>query len=772
MNALHEQFVSETRELIHRATDDLIAVEREGASAERIDRIFRVFHTLKGSAGVVELPAMIVTLHAAEDLLAAVHGGQLGVTSAMIDQALACLDQVSRWVDAFEAHGTVPFEAGEQGQAMALGLRHFLTESSVPEPVRSDRSVSENAGDRAPPAWVSRLISPERKRITRHLQEQPSALVAVSYEPRPGCFFDGDDPLALMRVMPNLLAFHVEAREAWPPLADLDPYACNLRLEAIAACTRADLVDIFRLVSDQVRIIDIPIETLPPEYSATFDNRAPTELVRAIIEEQRRILLASNERDDLTGRLGAAARVAANALRHCGRADLTPPIEGAKEAAYVWADATPLLSTLGEVLASLASDTQTAEGDDAVQRAAGSSEAEEQVPAATRSLRVDERRIDALFNLAGELIVAMNGFAHLAKRIEDEIGGHDLARAVKREHEAIERLVGEMHAAILQLRMVPVAQVFRSFPRLVRDMSQRLGKKVALVTRGETTEADKTVVDRLFEPLLHLIRNALDHGIESPEQRRTAGKSEAATVTLQASRLGDRFVVEVSDDGRGIDPEIVRRKARERGVFAADELAAFSDEQILDLVFSSGFSTAAEVSDISGRGVGMDVVRTTIEQTGGRASLTSGVGVGTTVRLDLPMNIAMTRIMVVETAGQVFGIPMDAVTETVRLTPDRISQIKGNEGFVLRDRVVPICSLADLMNLPKRPIPGSALRLLAVIESGAKIVAIEVDAVRDRIEVVLKPMQGLLSSARGYAGTTLMADGKVLLVLDIKEILL
>jgi two-component system chemotaxis sensor kinase CheA len=387
-------------------------------------------------------------------------------------------------------------------------------------------------------------------------------------------------------------------------------------------------------------------------------------------------------------------------------------------------------------------------------------------------LRVDERRIDALFNLAGELIVAKNGFAHLAKRIEDEIGGHDLARAVKREHEAIERLVGEMHAAILQLRMVPVAQVFRSFPRLVRDMSQRLGKKVALVTRGETTEADKTVVDRLFEPLLHLIRNALDHGIESPEQRRTAGKSEAATVTLQASRLGDRFVVEVSDDGRGIDPEIVRRKARERGVVAADELAAFSDEQILDLVFSAGFSTAAEVSDISGRGVGMDVVRTTIEQTGGRASLTSGVGVGTTVRLDLPMNIAMTRIMVVETAGQVFGIPMDAVTETVRLTPDRISQIKGNEGFVLRDRVVPICSLADLMNLPTRPIPGSALRLLAVIESGAKIVAIEVDAVRDRLEVVLKPMQGLLSSARGYAGTTLLADGKVLLVLDIKEILL
>ena len=219
-------------------------------------------------------------------------------------------------------------------------------------------------------------------------------------------------------------------------------------------------------------------------------------------------------------------------------------------------------------------------------------------------------------------------------------------------------------------------------------------------------------------------------------------------------------------------PKSCRRKARERRLVAADELAALSDEQVLDLIFSAGFSTAAEVSDISGRGVGMDVVRTTIEQIGGRVSLTSRVGAGTTVRLDLPMNIAMTRIMVVEAGGQVFGIPMDAVTETVRLTPDRISQIKSNEGFVLRDRIVPICSLAELMDLPKSSRPFRRQRLaLVVIEAGGKIAALEVDAIRDRLEVVLKPMQGLLSNARGYAGTTLLGDGRVLLVLDMKEIL-
>ncbi len=188
-------------------------------------------------------------------------------------------------------------------------------------------------------------------------------------------------------------------------------------------------------------------------------------------------------------------------------------------------------------------------------------------------------------------------------------------------------------------------------------------------------------------------------------------------------------------------------------------------------MFAPGFSTAAEVSDISGRGIGMDVVRTVIEQIGGRVSLASRMGTGTTVRLDLPMTIAMSRIMVVEAGGQLFGISMDAVSETVRVTPDRISQIKNNLGFVLRERIVPIVSLAELMKLPEPAKEAAAARLFVVIEAAGRIAAVEVDAIRDRLDVVLKPMQGLLENARGYAGTTLLGDGQILLVLDVKEIL-
>jgi two-component system, chemotaxis family, sensor kinase CheA len=263
----------------------------------------------------------------------------------------------------------------------------------------------------------------------------------------------------------------------------------------------------------------------------------------------------------------------------------------------------------------------------------------------------------------------------------------------------------------------------------------------------------------------------VDHGIESPAQRRAAGKPETATISIEASRLGDRFLIEVTDDGRGIDPEVVRRKASEKRLVPAEELTALTDEQVIDLVFAPGFSTAAELSDISGRGIGMDVVRTVVEQIGGRVSLASRIGTGTTVRLDLPMTIAMSRIMVVEAGGQLFGISMDAVSETVRVTPDRISRIKNNPGFVLRERIVPIVSLAELMKLPERTKEAASARLFVVIEAGGRIAAFEVDAIRDRLDVVLKPMQGLLENARGYSGTTLLGDGQILLVLDVKEIL-
>ena len=677
MNALHEQFIAESRELIHQATGDLIAAEKDGFSPDRIDRVFRAFHTLKGSAGVVDLPLMGLIMHAAEDLLAAMSAGRVGPSKAVIDQVLACLDQTSTWVDAFESNQALPSRAGEDARAMAERLRSLASGVAM-----AGREAKVEDERHALPDWVDRVIA-SRSRDRSAAGEQKRPLLAFSYEPTPGCFFDGDDPLALMQRVPKLLAFRAEAREAWPPLQEYDPYSCNLRLLGLSAATHAELATIFRLVPDQVRFFEIAPGTIELVADTKEITDQPSVFVRAVIEEQRLLIHAiKGERGD-AGRFLAAARASANALRHARQDNLAERFQAAGAGAAATGDPAPLLSAIDEALLALAAKADEGPEASAVEQSDGSH---------SRSLRVDEAKIDALVDLAGEFLVAKNGLAHLAKRVEDELAGQDLARAVRRQHDVIDRLSSELHAAVLQLRLVPVAQVFRPFPRLVRDMSQQLKKSVTLVTEGETTESDKTIVDSLFEPLMHLVRNALDHGIETSQQRREAGKPPGATLTLRAARTGDRFAIDVSDDGRGIDPVVVRRKAEEKGLLTAAELEALSDEEAIDLIFSAGFSTADKVSNISGRGVGMDVVRTTIERIGGRVSLKSRAGAGTTVSLDLPMNMALLQIMVVEAGGQVFGIPMDAVTETVRLTSDRISRIKNNDGFVLRDRVIPICS--------------------------------------------------------------------------------
>jgi two-component system, chemotaxis family, sensor kinase CheA len=768
VSPLQEQFVTEARELVRQATDDLIALERDDASPARIDRVFRAFHTLKGSAGVVELPAMSIMLHAAEDLLAFVQQGTVGVSADIIDSALACLDQVSRWIDDFETSGALPAQAGGDGRAMADRLRSFLPSIEGQDVKLPGKRPTPGESEAALPEWAARLIAEDRDAMASRMPKSPSAVSAISYEPIAGCFFNGDDPLQLMRQIPELLAFHIEPREAFPPLLDLDPYACNLRLQAISAGDRDEIARIFRLVPDQVHITSIPPEVLPATEDRANDGNQT--LIQAVIEAQCALLRVSSGRDDFAGCVGSAARVARNALRHGDHLQLADVVQRASAMSLEQHDVRPLLAALEQALFDFGGAPSTTIVDDVEGSNAAAANATSE-RASDRVLRVSKTRIDALVNLAGELIVAKNALAHSAKRVRDALGRHEVAASIQRDHEVIDRLVVELHSTILQLRMVPVAQVFRSFPRLVRDVSRQLNKNIALTTRGDTTEADKTIVDRLFEPLLHLVRNAVDHGIESPAQRRAAGKHDTATISIDASRIGDRFLIEISDDGRGIDPAVIRRKAIERRLMPSDELTALTDEQVVDLVFAAGFSTATEVSDISGRGIGMDVVRTAVEQMGGRVSLNSNTGAGTTVRLDLPMTIAMSRIMVVETSGQLFGISMDAVAETVRVTPDRISQIKNNNGFVLRDRIVPIISLSEIMKLPLPAKDVTDARLLVVLEASGNMAALEIDAIRDRVDVVLKPMQGLLAGARGYAGTTLLGNGQVLLVLDIKELL-
>jgi two-component system chemotaxis sensor kinase CheA len=320
--------------------------------------------------------------------------------------------------------------------------------------------------------------------------------------------------------------------------------------------------------------------------------------------------------------------------------------------------------------------------------------------------------------------------------------------------------------------MMPVSFVFQRFPRLVRDTSRKLAKEVNLILEGEDTEADKNIIESLGDPLVHIVRNSLDHGFETPDVRRAAGKPAAGTLVIRANQESDRVIIEIVDDGKGIDPEIVKRKAYEKGILDESTLERISDQDAVNLIFAAGFSTAEVISDLSGRGVGMDVVRTAVEKVNGSIALESEKGKGTRIRISLPLSMAVTNVMIIESDGHLLGIPMDSVVETVRVTRSVVRTIKQSLAIVLRGRIVPLKSINTLLGITAAPMANEDDEFaVLVVRLGDESVGLLVDNFRETVDIILKPMTGLLGNISAYSGSALMGDGSVLLVLNIKELL-
>jgi two-component system chemotaxis sensor kinase CheA len=387
-----------------------------------------------------------------------------------------------------------------------------------------------------------------------------------------------------------------------------------------------------------------------------------------------------------------------------------------------------------------------------------------------RVLRVDQSKIDSIMNLVAELIVAKNGLSYLAVRAEQVHGSRAAAREIKDQFSVIDRITQGLQVGVMSVRMMPVSQVFQRFPRLVRDISRKLSKTIELVIEGEDTEADKNVLESLADPLIHMVRNSLDHGIETPDERRAAGKRSEGILRITARQENDFVVIEVSDDGRGIDPQRVKAKAIQLGLISAEKADLLSDQEAANLVFAAGFSTKEEVSDLSGRGVGMDVVRSAVLKAGGDVSLRTTLGVGTSVTVRLPLTMAVTRIVTIACSGRIFGIPMDLVAETVKIRREQIHRVKDMETFVLRDAIIPIVRLARALGLSLHDKPPEEEAVM-VVRVGGQRIGVVVDGFRERLEVIVKPLEGVLEGMRGFSGTALLGDGNVLLILDLQEML-
>ncbi|MGD0366395.1 MAG: chemotaxis protein CheA, partial [Acidobacteriaceae bacterium] len=388
-----------------------------------------------------------------------------------------------------------------------------------------------------------------------------------------------------------------------------------------------------------------------------------------------------------------------------------------------------------------------------------------------RVLKVDQAKVDRLMNLIGELVVSKNALPYLAERAESQFGVREISREIKSQYAVINRIADEMQDAIMQVRMMAVSFIFQRFPRMVRDISRKLGKEVQLVLEGEQTEADKNIIESLADPLIHIVRNSLDHGIETPEVRVAQGKPAAGKLIIRATQEGDRVVIEIMDDGKGIDPAVIKRKAYEKGLIDEAALERMGDQEAINLIFAAGLSTAAVVSDLSGRGVGMDVVRSAVEKINGTVLLHSQLGKGTTIRISLPLSMAVTQVMVIESDQQLFGVPMDHVVETVRVPASAIRTIKQSQTALLRGRIVPLKSLNTLLGIAAIPKTNSDDELaVLLVQAGSAELGLLIDGFRETMGVIQKPLNGFLSSLSAFSGSALMGDGSVLMILNIREI--
>ena len=389
--------------------------------------------------------------------------------------------------------------------------------------------------------------------------------------------------------------------------------------------------------------------------------------------------------------------------------------------------------------------------------------------AASPTMRVEARKLDELINLVGELVLERNRLVQLsrdcsARRVQSEELDSSLAQATAR----LSFITEELQSAGLRTRMVPIETVFSRFPRLVRDLARTLNKEVQLVIRGQDTELDKTMVELIGDPLVHLVRNSLDHGIEPPDVREKSGKPRQGTIRLEARQEGDQIVISICDDGAGISPERIGRKAVEKGLVTGEGLRLLSRREILDFIFLPGFSTAEKISDLSGRGVGMDVVRSNLKKLNGSIDLDSHLGAGTTIQLRLPLTLAIFPVLLVRVAEEIYALPLRAVVETARVNLGNVHQVEGSEILSLRDETLPLVRLKQLFQSevrdsePREDIAHKVV-ILAVAE---KRVALLVDHLLGQESTVIKPLGNYLHGCSSLAGATISGDGRVRLVLD------
>ncbi len=709
-------FLVECRELLDAMEHGLLALEAEGAAAleEHVGGIFRAAHTIKGTAGAFGFETVVQFTHVVESLLDEVRALRVAVSSDVVSALFESLDTMRTLVDGLESSDDVVLSP--QARALAVRLEGLMA-----------------GGKRGAAAHAADAAQGDVPVLTEVVQGGTPALQSghwhLALRPDPACFVNGFDPLSLVSYLARLGTVESLAlqADALPALAELDGERCYLGFDLAlrSDASRAQIDEAFEFFREGSRIGMLPpgarLEDVA-EFIAALDE-APQDCLDRLVALGT---VTAGEREAL---------LAAMADPQAAQADPAPasaPMDTAE------VDAAPA--------ARAAEPAARESGKESSGRAAAGGD--------RRVLRVAADRLDALVDLLGELVIANAGAANIASGL-----GHP------RMNEAMEEVSGLVEAIrerALQLRMVQIGETFARFQRVVRDTARELGKEIKLEVVGGETELDKSVVERIGDPLLHLVRNAIDHGIGTAENRVKKGKPAAGTLTLTARHESGYVLIEVADDGKGLDTERIRMRAVERGLIRAD--AVMSEQDLQQLIFEPGFSTAEKVTDLSGRGVGMDVVKRNVQALRGTIRLYSKLGEGTRVQIRLPLTLAIIDGFVVGAGGSSFVLPLDVVVECIDLPPR--TDVEGC--LDLRGAVLPLLDLSHHFLLEPESVDR---RSVVVVQIGEERAGIVVDRLLGERQAVIKPLGRVFDGMPGVGGSTLLGDGSIALVLDASSLL-
>ncbi|MCM1268255.1 MAG: chemotaxis protein CheA [Bacteroidales bacterium] len=715
-----EIFLDETNEHLQNLNTQILSLEQDPENMDTINEIFRAAHSLKGMAGTMGYKRMQTLTHDMENVFSEVRSGNIKVKADMIDVLFQCLD-------ALEEYNTNIRESSDEGTNDNSALIQRLNEIMK----------GESGGEEAPAAKEEAPAAKEEAAASPAAQEAAGS---------------GFHAIKLDDNQKSVLSDAIKQNKRVYGLTVKVQESCILK------AARAFLV--FKAIEETSEIVvsdpssqDIEDERFELEFSLIIVSDADLDVV---------VTAAKNvsEIEDVAGTVLKLEDITGAGSPPESSESLAAEVPE-QEVAAAAAPETPAAAPGASAASQPAEQPKQAP---AAQAAPAAKKNTANKPVVNRTVRVDIEKLDTLMNLVSELIIAKNSLVSASA-----MSGNS-SQAVNEQIEYLESVTTSLHESVMKVRMVPIESTVNKFPRMVRDLQKKLGKKMELYMSGEETELDRTVVDQIGDPLMHLLRNSADHGLESAAVRKERGKPEVGSIFLDAYQDGNNVVIEVRDDGNGIDTNAVKNKAIERGVITPEQGEAMSEKEIIDLLFNAGFSTAKVISDVSGRGVGLDVVKSMIESLSGEVEVKSKLGEGSTWTIRLPLTLAIIQALMVEISDEKYAIALGSIQTIEDIPPSEVKLVQAKEVIQLRDLVIPLIRLNEILDIPSKKQPEDNL-VVVVVKKGDKLAGLVVDELIGQQEIVIKSLGKYISRCKIISGATVLGDGEVALILDANALL-